>query len=236
VCQILAECEERGYASKITTNGGVPVHLRVNIDSSNVDSLPQLFQFIQAKGWIDTGNLLPYLAPLQLKEGCYEGEDSLDILLNRVFEIYRKHKETEIFDAFEFQPVFLIKQFFKSGGILPMQFKQCGANHGQYLLDLYGDISLCLGACGAKEYAVGSFYPKLYIDEEKLAAWRNRSMLTIPKCKECKFGPICGGGCSLKALENTGTLAAPHCPPIESMMRLALEYYFPVLRAMAVVH
>jgi uncharacterized protein len=286
VCQILLECERRGYTPQVITNGvelsslwprisrhrisrfqitidgsrevhdarrkfpdgrgtfdrivegmdmalksGVSVHLRVNIDLSNIVYLPQLAQIIQDRGWLKTGRLFTYLAPLQLKEGQYKGEEgSLVELLKKILELYRTHPETQVFDAFEFQPVLMIRQFLKER-VLPLQFKQCGANNYQYLLGPYGDISVCLGTCGDDEYSIGTFYPELHIDEERLSAWRNRSILTIPECRECKFGPICGGGCSLKALKNTGILAAPHCPPLEPMLKLALEYYLPQLKA-----
>jgi uncharacterized protein len=214
----------------IALKSGVSVHLRVNIDLSNIGYLPELAQIIQDRGWLNTGKLFAYLAPLHLKEGQYRGEGSLVELLKKTLELYRVHPETQVFDAFEFQPVLMIRQFLKER-VLALQFKQCGANNYQYLLGPYGDISLCLGACGDEESTIGTFYPELCIDVEKLSAWRNRSILTIPECRRCKFGPICGGGCSLGALKDTGILAAPCCPPLGPMLKLTLEHYLPQLKA-----
>jgi uncharacterized protein len=61
----------------------------------------------------------------------------------------------------------------------------------QFVIDPTGDLYKCAAFAGEKDYVVGNIYEEemneRYIDMVGLDAWHN--------CKDCKYVPLCGGGC-----------------------------------------
>lgn len=61
----------------------------------------------------------------------------------------------------------------------------------QFIIDPVGDLYKCAAFAGEKDYVVGSIYEEdmneRYIDMVGIDAWHN--------CKDCKYVPLCGGGC-----------------------------------------
>lgn len=61
--------------------------------------------------------------------------------------------------------------------------------------------------------------------EKEVKEWQERSILTIPECRECEVGLICGGGCGAVAKDRLGKVKAPDCHPIKDILSLGLKYY-----------
>ena len=64
--------------------------------------------------------------------------------------------------------------------------------------------------------------------------WTLRSPLLIKECVECKFAPICGGGCALTAYEKHGDINAPGCEgkeekELEEIVRTFIMLKYPEL-------
>jgi uncharacterized protein len=94
-----------------------------------------------------------------------------------------------------------------------------------YAFDLHGDVYTCLSVCGNKKFSVGKFYPKLNLDKEKVGMWRKRSILDIPKCRECKYNLLCGGGCAILSYYEKGSLNEPCCKPIKKALKIGFSTY-----------
>ncbi|HEY4695739.1 MAG TPA: SPASM domain-containing protein, partial [Candidatus Hydromicrobium sp.] len=96
-----------------------------------------------------------------------------------------------------FKPLRHILDIIKGAPNISPKFINCETN----LLELHifcpdGLIYACPESIGNPEFAIGKFYPDLEYYEDKVNLWKERTILNIPKCRECKFSPICGGGCS----------------------------------------
>lgn len=208
------------------------IALRVNVDAHNINFLPELGNFIIEKRWFETKKLSPYLAPVQ-SVGCkdYGCWTPFDASLTRILQLYKESEAMRIFNSFDFTEMTLVKYFVETGKLLPPRFSHCGANNSMYTLDLYGDINVCDRHCGIREYAIGRFYPNLQINDESLKKWRERSIFTVLKCRNCNVSLLCGGGCASAALYENKSLDDPPCPPIEKMLQLALKHYMPSLEA-----
>lgn len=50
-------------------------------------------------------------------------------------------------------------------------------------------------------------------------AWKERGPHTVQACSRCKAAAFCGSGCPLRALEATGRIDAPDCPPVAELDR-----------------
>lgn len=87
----------------------------------------------------------------------------------------------------------------------------CRPRHDQFTLFANGDISLCYN-CDIEDLCIGNLKEKSF-DE----IWANRFSKSIFQerkienviCKDCKYVPLCSGGCPLNAYYKYKTLDAP---------------------------
>jgi len=210
----------------------IPVVLRVNVDKENLENLPKLADFIIEKGW-NENNLHAYISPVKSVFGMKYSFCLPDYkILEGVFEYLNKYpKMEEVFSLEGWQGADSISRLLKKGDVFPPQFKNCEANIDMLAFDLYGDVYTCLELVGRKEFSIGKFYPKLDFNEN-LKKWRDRSIITVPECKECSVNILCGGGCAALALEENGSLYSNHCKPVKKALELSISHYFPKLKAL----
>lgn len=85
----------------------------------------------------------------------------------------------------------------------------CGAaGAGQIVIAPDGDVGVCHGFLGSREYFSTNvddvdFDP---VSDPTFAEWGKRTPLNMPECDGCMALGICGGGCPLNALKNTGSI------------------------------
>lgn len=85
----------------------------------------------------------------------------------------------------------------------------CGAaGAGQIVIAPDGEVGVCHGFLGSREYFPTNvddieFDPST---EATFAEWGKRTPLNIPECSDCMALGICGGGCPLNAVKNTGSI------------------------------
>jgi len=73
---------------------------------------------------------------------------------------------------------------------------------------------------------LGSFYPSITTNKEKIEQWESRDVTSIPECKECNLQLACGGGCGSVAKNNYGSVCSPDCRPITELLELGFSEYF----------
>jgi len=85
-----------------------------------------------------------------------------------------------------------------------------------------GEIYKCLELLGVKSQSVGNITTSS-LTISKLADFALGSLpFENPKCSNCKFLPICGGGCAIDLRRNK----EPHCPALkEKIEEIMIEYY-----------
>jgi uncharacterized protein len=113
----------------------------------------------------------------------------------------------------------------ETGELPAPNFDACPATKKEWAFAPDGGIYGCTATVGNPRHRLGSFFPKPALDEKAVAAWRERSVRTIPACRGCAVATVCGGGCGALAFEREGTPLAPDCRPVAALYGLGVRHY-----------
>lgn len=188
----------------------IQLFVRINIDETNLPTLPALKQYMTEKGWLTAETFHPYIYTMS-DGGCLGQQFCLDEV-----EVTRRAVEMTERDPsmgqieWNFHGLLFLTTRLRGKECAPF-FSFCGANRGQYVLDQNGGIYTCWWAIDTPELKVGTFSPSFQIHENQVAQWRERTIMSIPECRDCKYSLICGGGCAYKAYKQFGSLNKPRC-------------------------
>jgi len=189
---------------------GITCLLRTNIDAHNLSVLPDVVAFYREKGWLDNPRVSMHVAPVFEKPGIHY---TPIIPRTTVYDtvIAQAQKAPDIVNvSFDLKGAELFEQVFKKGELGPPRFWYCDAQWGAYVYDPFGDIYVCTEHVGEEKARVGKYYPDL-VWNDTYHKWRERTILTIPECRTCKYALFCGGGCGYEALNKFNTLSKPVC-------------------------
>lgn len=203
----------------------IRILIRINLDSQNIDYLPEFADFVLDSGW-DKENVVVFAGPYRdLLCRSYQYQLPEHVMLKRIFSFYKENPRTKIITLVGWPGVDYILQFLQTGELPPPRVSYCIANYGRFGFDAEGHVYACGNAAGKREYAIGAFYPEFTVYEDKIGMWRKRRFIAMSKCKECKVALLCGGGCTLQSfLKHKGK--KPFCPEILENLKVALTYYF----------
>jgi uncharacterized protein len=125
------------------------------------------------------------------------------------------------------QPAFSISKFlFKEGRLPDPLFDSCPGTKTEWAFDFTGKIYSCTATVGKAGEELGTFYPEITLDEDKISDWESRDVLSIKECRDCNQQLACGGGCASIAKNNTNRICAPDCRPVKELISLGITYYF----------
>jgi uncharacterized protein len=164
--------------------------LRCNFNRSNLSSIPKLLDFLVLKNLNDRLEYIEF-QPVMHK-GCSSGRDNGQNCNKSVFtnqqisQLLWLNKEA-LMRGFQINTEI-------SGGCCPAFFKS------SFLIDPFGDIYKCPAFLGDKQDAIGNVYA------EKLNYFSDMFLMddSWNDCLDCKFVPICCGGCRYAAQERFG--------------------------------
>jgi uncharacterized protein len=193
-------------------------HIRVDVDQKNYNSIPLLLNDLKKRGFEGT---FISLCPIG-KDICYtemevESEEVDSASLARLSKVTHDM-------GFETEPIFIHN--FVEG---------CAAISDSFLaIDPKGDVYKCIAAPNYTEHRFGTLDENgnlTNINHESYCAWTLRDPLLIKECAECKFAPICGGGCALAAYAKHGSINSPGCEKKElgEIVRMYVMLKYPEL-------
>lgn len=223
--------DEISQSIDLLLKNNINTNVRVNIDNTNVDYIPELYEYVSDKRWIGHPNFSIRLA-LVTDHSTLDYNDVIvpaEKLLERLIGVYDKHSVLEDKFGFHmFRPVRHILDIVKGAPNVSPKFFNCESN----LLELTvfcpdGYIYACGESIGNPEYAIGKFSPGLefYPDKEKL--WTERTILNIKECRTCKFAPLCGGGCAYSSIvmykDNSRPICESYQEVLDTFLRLRGE-------------
>lgn len=206
---------------------GLKVHLRTNADAENLSFIPNLIQFIREKGWIETGLVFPYIAPVF--DYCSGSDNSMpeSYLYYKLLKIEPDvGSDTAVIKRISSPCLNFLQSFFnETNEIKPWKMSYCEATSGKNLVfSPDGNIFTCLMLAGKSKYQIGYFDEHgIKISSEQAKLWNERDILRLPKCKICKFAMFCGGGCPVAALNINSDIDCPVCSDIENTMKVYIE-------------
>ncbi len=160
------------------------VHLRINVDKSNINSAYELVEFLSNRGL----NNIDINLGLMKKFGC-------DHICNGC--------QNELFTMHEFSKEFLVfrdkltELGFKTATrkmVPEYKLNSCTMDApNAYVVDPDGYVYKCISYVGQKEKSIGTL--SAGFDEN---AHKNYSPFLSPTCIKCNYFPICKGGCLIK--------------------------------------
>lgn len=216
-------------------NNKMPVNLRSVVDTENIVDIVNLAVFLDKKGWLD---LSPELFKTQIGRNyelfdCYAKPQHLMTQVELWSEFASLSKVYPVLTKFH-RPNFKgIRHLVEIGEMYMASFDTCPACKTEWVFDLYGNIYGCTASCGREEYLLGSFWPEVSLNAESISTWQKRDTKSIPKCRDCKYDVICGGGCGVVAAnKNSGNILSHDCRPIQELMEIGINHYIDDIKAM----
>jgi uncharacterized protein len=213
------------------------VYIRINVDTENIDYLPELADFIIEKKWHKKEGTVIYSSAVTdfSCTGYSKNTIPKELLLKKILDMTKKYEQLKILNFETWTDLWniLYPIIFKKSFPFSPTFNHCGAYDNNFSFDLNGNIYTCGAYSGRKDFQIGCFYPKIIYDKKEFNKWRNRNILNIEKCSKCKYSLLCGGGCSARALFLNKDFYNPACEPIQEMLQIAFEYYYPQLKKLS---
>ncbi len=177
------------------------IHLRVNFDRQNVDSIPQLFDFLaknklQDKIEFSFGIVAPTI--------CGDiGKRAPDSYLNEFGLSFSESADKYLW---------LCREAKKRGFVISQEYlvgPWCTARavHSA-TIEPDGALLKCISTVGREGFPFGDIYSVNSTNDMRFSDFSY-----LDKClsKDCPFVPICGGGCRFDAYVTTGSLTEPYC-------------------------
>ncbi len=217
-------------------NNKMPVNLRSVVDTENVKDIVNLAEFLDKKGWLD---LPPEFFKTQIGRNyelfdCYAKPQHLMTQVELWGEFASLSKVYPVLAKFHRPDFKGIRHLVDTGEMYMASFDTCPACKTEWVFDLYGNIYGCTASCGREEYLLGTFWPEVNLNAAAINTWQKRDVKSIPKCRDCKYDVICGGGCGVVAAnQNSGNILSPDCRPIQELMEIGINHYIDDIRAMS---
>lgn len=207
---------------------GYPVNLRVVIDRENMGDLPAFSRFAIEKGWTGSPLFKTQLGRNYELHHCHTSQQKLYSRLTLYADLYKMIREYPEILSFH-RPAFSVSRFLADNGYLPPPlFDACPACKSEWVFDHTGAIYSCTATAGKPGEQLGTFYPDMYLDREKVSKWQKRDVLTISGCRECSLQLACGGGCGAVAKNNKGDILETDCRPVKELLGMGIATYFPL--------
>ncbi len=214
----------RGIDAALAMN--LPVNLRMIVDKDNIDSLPAMANIAIEKGWTRHPLFKTQLGRNYELHSCQDNQKALFTRLEMYEDIYRLLQQHPQIIEFH-KPAFSISKFLFENGELPGPlFDACPACKTEWAFDYTGQIYSCTATVGKKGEELGTFYPLVALNKERIEAWQERDVLNIAECRNCNLQLACGGGCGSVAKNKAGHCSSPDCRPVKELLELGFSYYF----------
>jgi uncharacterized protein len=208
---------------------GITCLLRTNMDADNLSVLPEVVEFYREKGWLDHPRVSMHVSPVFEKPGIHY---TPIIPRTTVYDtvIQQAQRAPDVMHvSFDLKGAELFEQVFEKGELGPPRFWYCDAHNGTFVYDPFGDIYVCTEHVGEEQARVGKYYPDL-VWNDMYNKWRNRTILTVPECRTCKYALFCGGGCGYEALARFGTLYKPVCYNYKEVFSSVVPHLYRTVR------
>jgi uncharacterized protein len=197
--------------------GIIPIDIRVNVDTYNVDKAMAFFKQLETHDWFRDNfgdKVVVHFGHVRYDTNSCKckGEENL-----RQSEFWKKELELQT-------------HIYKKG--YPFTFYPdisagCGASAlNSYVMDPEGRLYKCWNDLGIPEKAVGTIF-KPVIFSSRYITNMVESFETDPDCRQCKYLPICMGGCmDTRVKAKRGEYAAKNCSGWKYYLDKTLKMYY----------
>ena len=204
---------------------GVNINVRLNVDRTNIASLPAMVEDFHARGWAKQPNFSVYPAPIRAENEKTDAKNTFNTweLDQAIQQMIEQDSNMDVIsrpdDAIKHQAL----QIFGSQDVSIPTFKEsfCSAHTRMYIFDPFADIYACWDRTGDSKIRIGRIEDdgNVVLNAEVNALWRSRTVASNPVCRRCRYALHCGGGCAILALGKTGKYHANFCDGYASRFR-----------------
>jgi uncharacterized protein len=196
----------------------IPVRIRMNVDESNYDECivlrgKLLEQYKQYESLLSF-EVSPMMGALPANRN-----EMFTKLYNADIKYCPKERKQMNQILSRFSPILNV---LTAGAKLSPTYSFCSAHDSGLIADPYGYLYPCLLSVGKKTLTIGKYYPNVEYFKNSI---RNRSIETIPECRECSYSLLCGGGCPV-ALYDYSNFNKPECFSIKNQIHRILPMFF----------
>ena len=210
----------------LALSNNLTINLRVVIDKENIYGLVELARYAIEKGWTKNPLFKTQLGRNYELHYCQSGNSKLMSRLDFYETIYKIIKQFPEIVEFH-RPAFSITKFLYENGELPSPlFDSCPGTKTEWAFDYKGNIYSCTATVGKPGSELGTFYPEVKLDKEKISEWEERDVTSISECRDCSLQLACGGGCAAIASNRTGRIQSPDCRPIKELIGMGISYFY----------
>lgn len=203
----------------------IPVNLRTVIDRDNIEGLPELAQFAIDKGWASSSLFKTQLGRNYELHYCQSEQSKLYSRIDLYKDLYKLISKFPHILHFH-KPAFSVSKFLFENGELPDPlFDSCPGCKTEWAFDYTGRIYSCTATVGKDGEEIGSFYPQVVLNKEKIQNWQNRDVISIKECNDCNLRLACGGGCASVAINHKKNLMSADCRPVRELLELGIALY-----------
>ena len=203
----------------------VAVNLRAVVDKDNLPRLPELARFARDRGWTAHPRFKTQLGRNYELHSCQSDSDRLYTRLEMYEVLHDLIEEHPVILDFH-RPAFHVAKELADNGELPGPvFDGCPACKTEWAFEASGRIYPCTANVGKAGEQLGTFWPEVTLDEDKVAEWEDRDILAIDACTSCPQALICGGGCGQIAKNRTGDVLTTDCRPVAELIGLGMDTY-----------
>ena len=203
---------------------GAGISLRMNVDRTNLEQLPELANIFHERGWAKNKKFAAYTAPVS----HIDKSISLDSwqLSQALTVMEKQYPSVSIIDKPSDRIKVKARKLFRDPeNVIPaMKESFCGAHTGEYLFDCFADMYACWEQTGDPSIKIGHIDKdgNLNMSMPVLNKWRDRTVATGPVCSKCRYALYCGGGCAVLAEGRTGNFNMNYCDGFGSNFRAAI--------------
>lgn len=187
--------------------------IRINVDRTNVETTFELLEYLFSEHlnccYIDFGIVRDANQILSCSDVCFADEELGDVLS----PLWRKLVELEFPTSF-------------TPSRRPLYCGLC--SNLAYTIDANGDVFKCWEMVGDEKYRVGRLTKdgRIVNLSNHFFEWMNRSIENIDGCRDCRYLPLCGGGCASVSLQQYGTLYGKGCFKTKSILEQQLIFKY----------
>lgn len=207
---------------------GVKVAIRMNVDRANIELLPRLAAELDARGWSGRAGFSVYIAAIHAANDQTDARATMSSWeLNKALaELEETHPSLRRFGCSDDGLLMAARSIFDEHSDPLPSFKAqfCGAHGSMYILDAFGDIYACWERMGDPGIRIGHVEAsgQVLMNRAILETWRNRSVISNPVCRRCRYANYCGGGCAVLAEGQHGHIHSNHCDGYANRFRASV--------------
>ena len=199
---------------KLALDAGIRIHLRTNINRSNLESAMKLPKEYKERGLLDYPEFYWYF---KATIGCFEDDPANAItdeeMFNEMLKSGMERKDAVQHCMMYSQALSRVGKALKRDSYPFLRPASCGAESDMLVVDPDGLLYTCWDVVSMEEYAVGytDVESQRFIFDFSFTKWRNRTADKIEDCSTCPMMFVCGGGCAIEADHAYGSINNGFC-------------------------